>query len=164
MGSRSFAKIHLDYNFLLPFLILCGIGLYFIAMMKRKRLKKFIAIVLSAVFAVQFSAEYLLHLNTHKINHFSDEGCYLVSVRDKGVLVGFSGDYYLYESIRDHIERTGVKIEAVLPNENAEYLNLNYAEYELGARIIEGDCKVSLYGVADIIKKDGIVTVMNKQS
>ena len=164
MGSRSFAKIHLDYNFLLPFLILCGIGLYFIAMMKRKRLKKFIAIVLSAVFAVQFSAEYLLHLNTYKINHFSDEGCYLVSVRDKGVLVGFSGDYYLYESIRDHIERTGVKIEAVLPNENAEYLNLNYAEYELGARIIEGDCKVSLYGVADIIKKDGIVTVMNKQS
>ena len=113
-------------------------------------------------FTVQFSAEYALHLTAHRINYFSDENCYLISVRDKGVLVGFSGDYYLYENIRDHIERTGVKIEAVLPDENAEYLNLNYAEYELGASIIEGDCKVSLYGVVDIIKKDGVVTVTDK--
>ncbi len=162
MGSRSFAKIHLDYNFLFPYLILCGIGVYLIAMLKRRKLKKLIAVALALIFAVQFFYEYALHLTAHRINYFSDEGCYLVSVRDKGVLVGFSGDYYLYGSIRDHIERTGVKIEAVLPDENAEYLNLNYAEYELGASIIEGDCKVSLYGVAEIIKKDGVVTVANK--
>lgn len=162
MGSLSFAKIHLDYNFLFPFLILCGIGLFLIAMLKSRKLKKLIAIALVLIFTVQFSAEYALHLTAHRINYFSDENCYLVSVRDRGVLVGFSGDYYLYENIRDHTERTGVKIEAVLPDENAEYLNLNYAEYELGASIIEGDCKVSLYGVVDIIKKDGVVTVTDK--
>lgn len=161
MGSLRFAKIHLDYDFFFPYLILCGTGLFLIAMLKRRKPKKIIAIALALVFAVQFSAEYVRHLTTHRINYFSDEGCYLVSVRDKGVLVGFSGDYYLYESICDHIERTGVKIEAVLPDENAEYLNLNYAEHELSARIIEGDCRISLYGVVDIEKKDGKVTVSN---
>lgn len=161
MGSLRFAKIHLDYDFFFPYLILCGTGLFLIAMLKRRKPKKIIAIALALVFAVQFSAEYVRHLTTHRINYFSDEGCYLVSVRDKGVLVGFSGDYYLYESICDHIERTGVKIEAVLPDENAEYLNLNYAEHELSARIIEGDCRIILYGVVDIEKKDGTVTVSN---
>lgn len=161
MGSLRFAKIHLDYNFLFPFLIFAGFCLFLIATVKSKRFKQVIAIALVLIFTIQFTTEYVLHLTSHRINHFSDS-CYIVTVRDKGVLVGFSGDYYLYESICDHIERTGVKIEAVLPDENAEYLNLNYAEYELGAKIIEGDCKVSLYGVTEIIKKDGVVTVTNK--
>ena len=162
MGSLSFAKIHLDYNFLFPFLIFAGVGLFIIAMTKSKCLKKATVILLALVFAVQFTAEYILHLNTYKIKSFDGEGtCQIVYVRDKGVIIGLSGDYYIYENILDHIERTGIKIEAVLPDESTEYLNLNYAGNELGARIIEGDCKISLYGVVDIVKKDGNITVSN---
>ena len=161
MGSLSFAKIHLDYNFLFPFLIFAGFCLFLIAMVKSKRFKQVTAIALVLIFTVQFTTEYVLHLTTYRINHFSDS-CYIVTVRDKGVIVGLSGDYYIYENILDHIERTGVKIEAVLPDENAEYLNLNYAEHELFARIIEGDCKISLYGVVDIIKDNGKVAVTDK--
>ena len=130
-------------------------------MVKSKRFKQVTAIALVLIFTVQFTTEYVLHLTTYRINHFSDS-CYIVTVRDKGVIVGLSGDYYIYENILDHIERTGVKIEAVLPDENAEYLNLNYAEHELFARIIEGDCKISLYGVVDIIKDNGKVAVTDK--
>jgi hypothetical protein len=163
MGSLSFAKIHLDYNFLFPFLIFAGVGLFIIAMSKSKRNKKILAVLIAAVFALQFTTEYILHLNTYKIKRFDGEGiCQIIYARDKGVIIGFSGDYYIYENVLDHIERTGIKIEAVLPDENAEYLNLNYAENELGAKIIEGDCKISLYGVVDIVKKDGEVTVKDK--
>ena len=160
MGSLSFAKIHLNYDFLFPCLILGGITLFLIAMLKNVRIKKVIAVVFALIFIVSFINEYKEKLTTHKVNCFS-ENCYIVSFKDKGVLVGLSGDYYIYENICDYIERTGVEIEAVLPDDNAEYLNLNYAEYELGARIIEGDCRVSLYGVTEIIKKDGVVTVIN---
>lgn len=160
MGSLSFSKIHLDYNFLFPFLILCGVGVFVIGMIKSARIKKLIAVSLSLIFAVCFATEYTVHLKSPKVEYFSEgESCYIVSVRDRGVLAGFSGDYYLYESILDYIERTGVKIEAVLPDENAEYLNLNYAEYELGARIIEDDCRINLYGVVEIGRKDGNIFV-----
>ena len=108
------------------------------------------------IFTVCFISEYREKLTQHKVEYFSDN-CYLVSVKDKGVLVGLSGDYYIYENICDHIERTGIKIEAVLPDNDAEYLNLNYAEYELGASIIENDCRISLYGAVEIERKDGNV-------
>ncbi len=160
MGSLSFSKIYLDYNFLLPFLVVCGVGVFVIAIIKSVRVKKIIAVSLSLIFAVSFITEYTIHLKSPKVEYFAEgENCYIVSVRDRGVLVGFSGDYYLYENILDYIERTGVKIEAVLPDENAEYLNLNYAEYELGARIIEDDCRINLYGVVEIGRKDGNIFV-----
>lgn len=158
MGTRSYSKIHLDYDFLFPSLILGGVALFSIAMLKSKKAKKLIAVVFSVIFTFSFTSEYNKKLTTHRVLYFSDN-CYLVSVKDKGVLIGFTGDYYLYESICDHIERTGVKIEAVLPDDDAEYLNLNYAEYELGARIIEGDCRISLYGIAEVEQKDGNISV-----
>ena len=160
MGSLGFSKIHLDYNFLFPFFILCGVGIFLIAMIKSARIKKLIAVSLSLVFAVCFATEYTVHLKSPKVQYFSEgENCCIVSVRDRGVLVGFSGDYYLYENILDYIERTGVKIEAVLPNSEAEYLNLNYAEYELHARIVENDCRINLYGVVEVERKNGNISV-----
>lgn len=158
MGSLSFAKIHLDYDFLFPCLILGGIALFLISMLKSVRIKKVIAIVFALIFTVSFISEYKEKLTTHKVNYFSDN-CYIVSVKDKGVVVGLSGDYYVYENICDYIERTGVKIEAVLPDENAEYLNINYAEYELGAEIIEEDCRISLYGIVEVSRKDGNISI-----
>ena len=158
MGTRSYSKIHLDYDFLFPCLILGGVALFSIAMLKSKRAKKLIAVVFAVIFTFSFISEYNKKQTMHKLQYFSDN-CYIVSVKDKGVLIGFTGDYYLYESICDHIERTGVKIEAVLPDDDAEYLNLNYAEYELGARIIEGDCRISLYCIAEVEQKDGNISV-----
>jgi competence protein ComEC len=104
MGSLSFAKIHLDYNFLFPFLIFAGVGLFLIAMVKSKCFKQVTAIALVLIFTIQFTTEYVLHLTTHRINHFSDS-CYIVTVRGKGVIIGLSGDYYIYENVVDYIER-----------------------------------------------------------
>lgn len=155
-GSRSFAKIHLDYDFLFPCLILGGVVIFLLSVLKSERIKKLMAAAFVLIFTVCFISEYREKLTRHKVEYFSDN-CYLVSVKDKGVLVGLSGDYYIYENICDHIERTGIKIEAVLPDADAEYLNLNYAEYELGASIIENDCRISLYGAVEIERKDGNV-------
>lgn len=158
MGSLSFAKIHLDYDFLFPCLILGGIALFLIAMLKSVKMKKVIAVVFALVFTLSFIGEYKEKLTTHKVEYLS-ENCYIVSVKDKGVVVGLSGDYYIYENICDYIERTGVKIEAVLPDENAEYLNINYAEYELGAEILDEDCRISLYGIVEVSRKDGNISI-----
>lgn len=162
MGSLSFAKIHLNYDFLFPFLIFCGFGVFLCLVVKGKTVRKLVAAVISLTFVICFTSEYIRSFSTYKITDFSSGGtCYVVSVRNKGVVVGLSGDYYVYDNILDFAERTGVKIEAVLPDENAEYLNLNYAEYELGAKIIEGDCRISLYGVAEIVKQGDTVSVLN---
>ena len=163
MGSLSFAKIYLNYDFLFPFLIICGIFLFLCGMVRKKNFRILTVFILSLVFTTCFTTEYLRKLTTYKVTDFSNDGtCYMVSVRDKGVVIGFSGNYYLYDNILDFTERTDIKIEAVLPDDNAEYLNLNYAEYELNARIIEGDCRISLYGVCEIQKKNGVITIDDK--
>ena len=165
MGSLNFAKIYLNYDFLFPFSILCTVGISLCLVIKSKKYKKCIATALSLIFVLCFSYEYVHKLGAYEITDFSSDGtCYIVSVRNKGVVVGFSGNYYIYDNILDFTEKTGVEIEAVLPDDNAEYLKLNYAEYELGAEIIEGDCSISLYGVCEIQKKNGVVSIYGKKS
>ena len=165
MGALSFAKIYLNYDFLFSFSILCSVGIFLCFIIKRKTFRKLIAAFLSVIFLLCFSYEYTQKFGAYEITDLSSDGtCYIVSVRNKGVAVGFSGDYYLYDSILDFTERTGIQIEAVLPDDNAEYLNLNYAEYELGAEIVEGDCRITLYSIAEIEKKNGVVNIYGKKN
>lgn len=161
MGSLPFAKVNLDFDFMQYWLVFSGVSVFIMVLLRKRKFNFKLALssVLVVTFAVCCCIESRVNYGSYKIISFSsDETCFLVSCYGRGVIIGVGDDYYFENNVLDEVERTGVTIDAIIPGENADSLTLSYLKETLGAKVIETDCKISLFGVVDIIKVGETVT------
>ncbi len=158
-GGLSFAAFTLDYVFMPFFLVFAAVLLILFFAFKNLKIKTAFAAIIACSFALCLFVESYMNIGSYRITDISkDKGnCYIVSSENRGVIVGFSGDYYLEDAVLNEVRKRNLKIDFIIPDYLAEKNTLDRVNEIFGSCVIENDAEITLFGNVEIIRKGNSV-------